>query len=390
MESHQLYVDGVLTTVEPQVFDLLKLFAENAGALISHDQLIETIWAGRIVSDSAISARISAARSAIGDDGTRQQVIKTVPKRGFRFLAEVSANSGNPGTETKVATEPPAERAQRIQFCCSADGTQIASAVTGSGYPLVRAGHWLTHLEYDWHSPVWRPFLNKLGSLCSVVRYDQRGNGLSDWDVEDYSLKAFVEDLEAVVDNAAVDKFALYGTSQGAPIAIAYAAKHPDRVSHLVLHGGYQRGRFLRHSQEEREQGEAILTLIRHGWGKPQNAFIQAFASMFIPDGSKEQIESLSELQRRTTSPENAANLRLAVDKFDVSHLLDKLQVPTLVFHARGDSVHPLDQGRKLASGIAGAQFVMLDSRNHVILESEPAWRTLFSEIDRFLAQSSP
>ncbi len=383
--SHELYVEGVLRDVEPQVFDLLRYFVENPGELISHDQLIEVVWGGRIVSDSVVSARISAARSAVGDDGSQQKIIKTVPRRGFRFVAPVQLSGDDAARSPSCGDSNWHRQTQRVRFCQSRDGTRLAFATTGSGYPFVRVGHWLTHLEHDWQSPLWHPFLLELGKSFEVVRYDQRGNGLSDWNVENFTLNAFVEDLEAVVNTGAAERFALYGTSQGVPIAIAYAVKHPERVSHLILHGGYQRGRLLRGSAEEREQGEALLTLIRHGWGIAGGPFIQAFASMYIPGGSKEQIDSLADLQRRTTSPANAAKIREAVDRFDVSNLLARVSVPTLVIHARDDGVHPLDQGRKLATGIKDADFVMLESGNHALLENEAAWNVFFDEIRHFI-----
>lgn len=395
---HQLLLDDSPRSIEPQVFDLLKHLAENAGRLVPHDELIDVIWQGRIVSDSAISARISAARSAIGDNGKAQAFIQTVPRRGFRFIAEVQkatddgdaeASKPNPTASSpkNTAHQKTATHNQRIRFCKSSDGTRIAFATTGQGHPLVRAGHWLTHLQNDWDSLVTRPFLDKLGADFAVTRYDQRGNGLSDWAVNDFSLDRFVDDLAAVVDAADIERFALYGTSQGAPISVAYAVRHPERVSHLILHGGYVRGRLVRGSSEEREQGEALLTLIRHGWGKPGSAFLTAFSSLYIPGGTKEQIESLVDLQRQTTTAENAANLRAAVDRFDVSDLLSDVKVPTLVIHARDEGVQPLDQGRKLAAGIKGAEFVMLDSINHVILEQEPALEVLYGEIKSFVAR---
>ncbi len=385
VESHELRVGGRPRAVEPQVFDLLKCLVERAGQLVTQDELLDAVWQGRIVSDSAIGARISAARAAIGDDGKAQTMIKTVPKRGFKFVAAVETIDGS-----STRGEAPAASAgllddQHVRFCRSRDGTRIAYATSGDGYPLVRAGHWLTHLEHDWQSPVWRPFLQELGRHFRVTRYDQRGNGLSDWTVDDFSLDVCVEDLEAVVAAAGPSRFALYGTSQGAPIAIAYAVRHPDRVSHLILHGGYQRGRLIRGDGIEREQGEALQTLIRHGWGKPGSPLIQAFSTMYIPDGTKEQICSLTELQRRTTTPENAARLRDAVDRFDVRDLLDRVTVPTLVIHARDDGVQPLDQGRKLAAGIWHAEFALLESANHVILEHEPAWAVLFDRLRRFI-----
>ncbi len=376
--NHVLTVNGQARQVEPQVFDLLRYMVENPGRMVSRDELIEAVWGGRIVSDSTISARISAARQAVDDDGTRQAVIKTVPRRGFRFVAalEPAASAISPGLA-----------GQRVRFTASSDGTQIAYATTGAGMPLVRAGHWLSHLEHDWHSPVWRPLLDELGRSFAVTRYDQRGNGLSDWDAEISSLDVFVDDLSAVVDAAGLDRFAIYGTSQGAPIAIAYAARHPQRVSHLILQGGYVRGRMLRAAAAEREQGQALLTLMRHGWGKAGSPFIKTFTTLYIPDGTTEQTQSLAELQRLTTSPENAIKLRTAVDNFDAADYLGKVLCPTLVLHARNDAIHPLDQGRKLAAGITNAEFVMLESANHVILPQEPAWQTLFDAIRGFLLE---
>ncbi|MCP1335563.1 alpha/beta fold hydrolase [Futiania mangrovi] len=391
--SHELIVDGVPIPVEPMTFDLLRVLASRPGELLSRDCLIAEVWRGRIVSDAAVASQIAAARAAIGDDGARQALIRTVPRRGIRFLPEVTATAEGEapapgpdlGPDRAPCTGPESgPMRQVVRFCRSADGTAIAHAAFGSGPHLVRAGHWLTHLEHDWQSPLWRPFLDALGARFTVTRYDQRGNGLSDWDAADFTLDRCVEDLEAVVDAQGLDRFVLYGTSQGAPIAAAYAARHPDRVSRLVLHGGYRRGRLVRANAEERAQGEALLTLIRHGWGKSGSSFIQAFASMFIPGGSREQVLSLTDLQRRTTSPENAARLREAIDRFDVTGALGTISVPTLVMHARDDSVQPLEQGRKLAASIPNARFQMLESENHVVLPQEPAWEAFFTALARF------
>jgi len=376
-DRRELLSAGQPAAIEPQVFDLLLHLVTERERIVSQDDLIAAVWNGRIVSDSAINARISAA---LGDDGARQEWIKTIRGRGFRFVGPVEAIAD-------AADAGPAPEPHRVAFRRSADGTRIAYATSGSGYPLVKAGNWLTHLDHDAQSPLWRPFLDRLNRRFQLVRYDQRGNGLSDWDARDFSLDRFVEDLEAVVDAAGVARFALYGASQGAPIAIAYAARHPERVSHLILHGGYEKGRLVREAAPDREQGEAILTLIRHGWGRRGSAFIDAFAAMFIPDGDREQIESLADLQRLTTSPENAAALRAAVDRFDVSGVIESVAAPTLVLHARSDSIHPLEQGRQIASRIANAEFVMLESRNHVILPQETAWTALFGAIERFVPE---
>lgn len=383
--TRELLVAGEARAIEPQVFDLLLHLVSERERVVATDELIAAVWNGRFVSDSAVSARISAARAAIGDDGKRQQWIRTIPKRGFRFVGDVEEIAEDEGKPARILAQP--DR-QSIAFCRSADGTRIAYASSGEGYPLVKAGHWLTHLEHDWHSPIWRPFLDRLDQRFHVVRYDQRGNGLSEWDVSDFSLERSVEDLEAVVEASGIGRFALYGTSQGAPIAAAYASRHPERVSHLVLHGGYEKGRLVRTAGSDREEGQAILTLMRNGWGRANSPFIDAFATMFIPGGSREQIDSLSDLQRRTTSPQNAVAIRHAVDGFDVGDLLEKISSPTLVIHASDDGVQPLEQGYRLATSIRNAEFLMLDSRNHVILPEEKAWDILFGALDRFILDS--
>ncbi|BBK37883.1 transcriptional regulator [Allostella sp. ATCC 35155] len=384
-ETRELRADGQPRAVEPQVFDLLRFLIQARDRVVSQDDLIDAVWNRRIVSDAAISARISAARTAIDDDGRRQRWIRTIPRRGFRFVGDVTTTSE--GSDAAALDADAGQRRQRVAFCRSRDGTRIAFAVSGNGPPLVKAGHWLTHLDHDWQSPIWAPILDRLGQRFRLVRYDQRGNGLSDWDIGPLSLDRFVDDLEAVVDAAGLGRFALYGTSQGVPIAIAFACRHPDRVSRLVLHGGFEKGRLLRMAESERAQAEAILTLMRLGWGRPGNAFIDAFATMFIPDGNREQIESLVDLQHRTTSPENAVALRVAVDQFDVSDRVEHVQAPTLVIHSQHDAVQPLDQGRQVAARIPGAEFLLLDSRNHVVLPQEKDWPRLFERLERFLLE---
>lgn len=376
--------------IEPQVFDLLALLIDRRDRVVGKDELFDTIWQGRIVSDSTLSSRIAAARRALGDDGDRQRLIRTVPRRGFRFVGTINDDAPPAGTVPPDPAAPDASPAQRqtVRICTSADGTQIAYATTGSGAPLVRAGTWLTHLEHDWHSPIWRPFLDALGQSFAFTRYDQRGNGLSDRSMErldQLNLATYVADMEAVIDAAGLDRFPIYGISQGAPIAIEYAARHPDRITHLVLHGGFVQGRALRSTAAEREEGEALVTLMRHGWGKESSAFPKAFASLFIPDASKEQLDSFAELQTVSTSGEIAALLRQAADHFDVTDRLADIDVPTLVIHARNDDIHPLDQGRKLAAGIAGAEFLMLESNNHILLAGEPAFDELLAALRDFL-----
>ncbi len=399
-QTYELRRDGNVIPVEPQVFGVLAHLIENRDRVVSKDELFNAVWKGRIVSDATLSSRIRAARLAVHDTADIKSIIRTVPRRGFRFVAKVATiDDGNESNirqsgadvyaqkETAVVETvehlPDSADRQRAQFCVSKDGTKLAFATTGDGFPLVKTGHWLTHLELDWRSSVWQPFLDELGKRFQVTRYDQRGSGLSDWSVTDFSLARLVDDLEAVIESAGLKKFALY--SLGAPISIAYAVRHPERVSRLILHGGYVQGRLVRDAAEEREQGEALQTLIRHGWGKAESAFTKALTSMYIPGGTTEQINSLVQLQRQSTTPENAARLRAAIDQFDVTDLLANVSVPTLVIHARNDGVQSLEEGRKLSAGIRWSQFLMLDSANHIPLQSESAWDVLFRGVATFV-----
>ena len=291
-----------------------------------------------------------------------------------------------------AAPEPSAEAEsaklrQEVTFHRTADGVCLAVASVGEGPVVVKTANWLNHLEQDWRGPIWGPLIRRLASSgLRVVRYDGRGNGLSDREVVDISFDAFLRDLEAVVDGLGLERFALFGVSQGAAIAVAYAAAHPERVSKVVLHGAYAQGRNQRGTEAERELARAFSALIRQGWGDEHSAFVRAFASVFCPAATPEQMRSWVELQRLATSAETAVRLRAACDEIDVTGLLGAVRAPTLVLHCRHDSVAPLDQARRVAAGIPGARFVELESDNHVVLEGEPAWAHFLAEVERFLA----
>lgn len=275
---------------------------------------------------------------------------------------------------------------QQIRFCRSADGTRIAYATVGSGPPLVKAANYLTHLEHDWNGPVWRPWLESLAQHHTLVRYDERGCGLSDRDVTEYSLEAWVQDLEAVVEALRLERFPLLGISQGASVSVAYAVKHPEKVSHLLLYGGYARGRFNRNlTEEELLQAETMINAIRIGWGQENPAFRQLFTTMQIPEGTEAQKEWLNELARISATPENAATMERAFYQIDAVDLARQVTVPTLVLHSRADAGVPFEEGRLLAALIPGARFVPLDSPNHILLESEPAWTRFLAEVHAFL-----
>jgi pimeloyl-ACP methyl ester carboxylesterase/DNA-binding CsgD family transcriptional regulator len=274
---------------------------------------------------------------------------------------------------------------QKIRFCTAPDGVRLAYAVSGKGPPLVRVGHWMTHLERDWESPVWRPWLTELSKFNTLIRYDQRGNGLSDRNVPAISFETWLSDLETVVAAAGYSPVALLGASQGAPVAIAYAAKHPQRVSRLVLYGGYARGRLKRAAPAQAEEAEVQVRLVKLGWGRDDPAFRQFFAMQFLPGGTAEQLRSFNELQRISTSAENAARIMELTNGIDVSAFLPKVKAPTLVIHAREDLRVPLDEARLMASTIPNARFALLEGRNHILLESEPAWPRFLEEIRSFL-----
>jgi pimeloyl-ACP methyl ester carboxylesterase/DNA-binding CsgD family transcriptional regulator len=280
---------------------------------------------------------------------------------------------------------------QQIRFCTTADHVRLAYAISGSGPPLVKAGHWLTHIERDWSSPVWRHWMEFLSAEHTLVRYDERGSGLSDRGFPRLSLDDWVSDLETVVDAAGLERFTLLGMSQGGPIAIAYAARHPERVSRLVLYGTYARGRLHRAggSQAE-EEADALVTLTRSGWGRANPAFRRLFTTLFIPGASDEQIAWLDDLQQASTSAEHAARSRQVRYTVDVTALASALTTRTLVMHSRSDALVPLEEGRHLSSLIPGSRFVSLESSNHILLEEEPAWEEFRTELRAFLPVRDP
>jgi pimeloyl-ACP methyl ester carboxylesterase/DNA-binding CsgD family transcriptional regulator len=276
--------------------------------------------------------------------------------------------------------------AQQIRFCTTADGVRIAYATVGQGPPLVKVSNWLSHLEYDRESPVWRHWIAGLSRDHTYLRYDERGCGLSDWEVPELSFDAWINDLETVVDAAGVERFPLLGISQGASIAIAYAVRHPERVSHLILHGAYARGWLKRNlTPQQRKEAETMAELAEMGWGKENAAFRQFFTTQFIPDGTAEQHRWFNELERVSVSPENAARFMRIFNQIDVTGLAPQVSCPTLVLHPNRDARVPFDEGRLIASLIPGARFVPLESRNHILLESEPAWQSWLKEVRAFL-----
>jgi len=280
---------------------------------------------------------------------------------------------------------------QQIQFCTTNDGIRIALAKAGEGPPLVRVANWFTHLEIDWESAIWRHWFEALSERHTLVRYDPRGSGLSDRNADDFCLEAWISDLEAVVDAVGLKRFPLIGLCQGGTVAVAYAARHPERVSRLILYDSYLCGGYAKDVDESvQKQARALSQMIEVGWGREAGAFREVFANLLMPDATKEQLRWIGELQRRSASATNASRLWDAFNTFDIRDVAGKLTVPTLIFHVRGDAMVPFEAGRRLAATIPNARFVPLEGKNHILLANEKAWRAFGAELNDFLAADEP
>jgi DNA-binding winged helix-turn-helix (wHTH) protein/pimeloyl-ACP methyl ester carboxylesterase len=364
-----------------KVFDTLRVLVENAGRLVTKQELLDAVWPETAVEENNLNHNVSVLRKALGDRATGQQYVETVARVGYRFTASVEA--ADPRTTAAVASA--AKGRQEIRYCTTSDGVRLAYATSGSGPPLVKASNWLTHLDFEWGSPIWRHWYSALSLHHCLVRYDERGNGMSQRGVADVSFDTWVRDLETIVDAAGLDRFPLLGISRGGSIAVAYAVKHPERVTQLVLHGAFALG--LKHigTPEQIEGRRALVSLVRLGWGLNNPAFCKTFTCRYIPDATPEHEEWFDQLQRVSTSPENAARLMELADSIDIRSLLKQVNTPTLVVHCDRDQAVPVEGGRMLAATIQGARYVSLPSANHLMLETEPAWPLFLDELGLFL-----
>lgn len=271
---------------------------------------------------------------------------------------------------------------QDIRFARSADGVGIAYAVHGSGPPLLIDACWCSHLQFDWQRPVWRHFLVELGRIATVIRYDERGHGLSDRGVTDHSLQARVADLEAVADAAGFERFALMAMAQGGPVALEYAARHPQRLTRIAFYNSFAGA----DESDDSDLLEAFEALIKVGWARPTSEFRRVFSSLMIPGGSEEQLCWLDDLQRAAVETQTAMLSRRQWRTVDASERMAGLDLPTLVIASRGDQVMNFDESRNLARGVKGAHLVTLESNNHIVLADEPAWPVFLREVTAFLA----
>ncbi len=381
--ERRLLCSGEVVPLRAKVFDTLCILVENHGRLVRKDELMQRLWPDSIVEENNLDHNISKLRRAL-DDGNGQKYIETIPRQGYRFVAEVDSGVNKSKGLHVVAPTPAVTSDQEIQFFTTRDGVRIAYTMGGDGPPLVRAVDWLNHLDFEWKNPFRRIWFSRIMDHHTFLRYDQRGSGLSDWNVDDFSFERSLADFEELIEAVGFDQFALIGTCQGGAIGTAYAARHPERVTKLVLVGAFARG-WPPPDSMVREQFNAMLTLIRLGWGKDNPAFRQLWTTLFRPDASPEETEWMNEFQRITSSPENAARMMAEFPKIDITDILPKVCCPTLVLHSRDEAVVPSQEGRLIASRIRGARYVELSSRNHEVVPGEPAWDTLLSEVSTFL-----
>lgn len=380
---YELRRGDTVIRVEPQVFDVLTQLLSNHERFVSKEELFDAVWGGRFVGEAALTSRIKAVRRALGDDGESQRYIRTVRGRGYQFVGTLQIE---PAEAPPPEPEPELPR-QHIAFCRAGDGVRLAYAVSGEGPPLVRAANWMTHLGYDIESPVWRHWVRDMSRRHRFIRYDERGCGLSDWDAKDFTFDDWVADLESVVEALGVERFPLLGVSQGGAVAVAYAARHPERVTRLVLSGAYARGRAVRALTDDEKRAAALdLDLARVGWGRDDPAFRQVFAAQFIPDGTRADWAAFDQLQRRTTSPENAVRFLEEFARIDIRDQAGRVACPTLILHSRDDHRVPMRYGEELAALIPDSHLVALSSNNHLLTATEPAWQVFCDEVEAFLA----
>ncbi len=383
-DRHRFARGGEEVALEPQVFDLLQLLAENAGLLVTKDQLVDKVWTGRIVSDATISARINAARNAVGDNGKDQAIIRTHSRRGFELVAPLETESPENQLD-QPATEP---TRQVIRYALSADGTGVAYSISGSGPPLLRAQHQVSHLELDWNSPFFRPTFDLLGESHTLVRYDIRGTGLSDADLEGVTIEHHVEDMKAVADAAGLERFPIHANLQSVAVAVRFAATYPHRISKLVLQDGYCRGRAIREDAPKDYEADPMISLLRGGdWGDPTNGFMRGWATFLFPDLSYDETTDMILQISAACKTENMIELRMIIDHFDSSDYLSQVSAPTLVIPARNNAAHPLKEGRFLAAGIEGAELLVIEGGNIFCIASSPTWQQQMDAIQEFLAR---
>jgi pimeloyl-ACP methyl ester carboxylesterase/DNA-binding winged helix-turn-helix (wHTH) protein len=367
--------------IRGKVFDTLCVLVKNAGRLVRKDELMQAVWPDAVVEENNLDYCISHLRKLLQPG----QYIETVPRHGYRFVGTVLTQepigtlvSISPAQEPVDCPEP------EVQFFTTSDGVRIAYSIGGQGPVLVRTIDWLNHLNFEWKSPYLRHWLSEIMRHNTLVRYDQRGSGLSDWEVNDFSFGRMARDFEELIEEIGLDRFSIFGGCQGASIATVYAMRHPECVTKLIFNGAFANG-WPPPIDGAMEQFEALLTLVRLGWGNDNPAFRQLWSTLFRPDADSVEMDWLNELQRISTTPENAVRMMSEFPTYKIFDLLPKITCPTLVLHSRDDATVPVQEGRLIASRIRDSRFVELPSRAHMVAPGDPAWEQFVGEFSTFL-----
>ena len=376
----ELREKGEQLPIPPLVFKVLKYLIEHRDRVVPKGELLDELWGHRFVSESALTTRVKVARKLLGDDGQSQRMIRTVHGRGYQFVGPLEDT-----VEAEVVSQrvPPVA----VQFAAARGGVRLAIGSTGSGPPLLKVANWMTHVNKDADSPIWGHWVRDLSLHHQFIRYDARGCGLSGRDLAGIALNdldLWVEDIECVADLLGLERFALMGLSQGGPAAIAFAARHPNRVSHLILHGTYAQGMNKRGDPRQVAQASLQVALAKFGWASEDSRFLELFTKQFIPDGGQRERSWLNELQKTSCTGQTAAQLEAAMHDADVRELAGSLSVPALVTHCIDDVGAPFEQGRLLASLIPNATFLPLQCANHILLERDAAWPEFVAAVDQF------
>ena len=371
---------GSAVAVEPKVFDLIHLLLRNAGDLVTRDRMVEEIWGGRIVSESAISACIAAARKAVGDNGKAQAVIRTVARRGLMLVAKVSREAD---ARPSVPAQAPAATAQRIRYCKNEDGCAVAYAISGEGPPVLRFGPLqTTDLEMEWAYGLHRSCISSMALHTRYLRFDNVGSGQSERVQREIDFETEARDAAAVSDAAGFDRFAAVSFSGGCLAALNFAALYPERLTRLAIVGGYVDGRSRRSADAS---PDALKSMIAEGWARPESAFASAFAMSYFPEGPAEEAREVLREMQAACPPETMLRDRDVINDATVAPLLDQVRCPVLILHARDDAVHPLSQAQKLAAGIPRAELVVLETANHVPLHGSACWENYNYTFAEFL-----
>jgi len=380
VEERRLLRESEEIRLRGKLFDTLRVLVENAGKLVRKDAFMDSVWPDSVVEDNNLDYCISQLRKRLP-----ARCIETVPRHGYRFVAEVTMTTHSSRLIQREQVAPPADESdQQIDFFTTSDGVRIAYNIGGQGPALVRTIHWLNHLDFEWRTPLRRQWLSEVMRHNTLVRYDQRGSGLSDWNVSDFSFERTIRDFEELVDAIGLEKFSILGGCQGAAVGIAYSVRHPERVTRLIINGTFANG-WPAPGPGAREHLEAMLTLIRSGWGRDNPAFRQLWTTLFKPDADSVEASWLNELQRISSSPENAARMIAEFPNIKVLDMLPKISSPTLVLHSRDDGAVPVQEGKLIAARVRGARFVELPSRTHMVAPGDAGWEQLVEAFSAFM-----